>query len=135
MRKHFFKQEVLDEVFKDNYRISENIIKDLSIVVLGHFGNAVALQISCECCSPIPLYNSTSNIGYILQTLIELYKLDSDMGTDIRNFIGKPILLVYDSKNEYLGKLIAIGSPENNFILLDKLMTMNLRKPRKKKKP
>lgn len=112
----------------NNYLMGEchtetNIIRYIDIKVLGHFDNAVALDMLCDNICPLPLCNSTGNIGYIIKTLIELLDLELEDGRSLSSIKDIPIRIIFNSSNKFLGKAIAIGNAKKNkFVLIDELM-------------
>ena len=57
----------LAKLLGNDYSVINNAIKKVDVLVTGHFGNTVSLNIVCENISPFPLYNSVGNIGFILR--------------------------------------------------------------------
>ena len=103
--------------------IENNIIKNIDVVVTGHFGNTVSVQMLCENICPLGLYNSTGNIGYILRALIDIFDKSDDNSVNIKALEGTPIRLVFDSVNSWGGKAVAIGHfMHDRFVMIDELM-------------
>lgn len=116
--KEYFKTE-----YGNNFSIENNIIKEVDVVVTGHFGNTVSLTMTCENICPIPLYNSTHNIGFILRALIEIFDKEDDNAVSVSDLCNTPIRLVFDSDNPWGSKAVAIGHfIKDRFILIDDLM-------------
>lgn len=114
------------EMFPDGYSIENNVIKKVDVLVTGHFGNAVSVNMVCENICPFPLYNSTQNIGYILRALIELFDKENDDSVSISQLNNIPIRLVFDNKNIYIGKCIGIGHfMKDRFVLTEDLMKLS----------
>lgn len=119
----WFKRE-----YDGNYCIENNIIQDIDIVVTGHFANSVSLTMTCDCISPIPLYNSTSNIGFIIQALIEIFDREDDSSVSIKALKNTPIRIVFDDTSSWGGKAIAIGHfMKDRFVLIEDLMKVGLK--------
>lgn len=98
--------------------IEDNFIKSLDVVITAHFGNCVSVDLVCDCVCPIPLWNSTSNIGYILRTMTELFGKSKEDGVRLQEFVNTPIRIAYN-KN----KAVAIGNAtEDKFIFVEDLM-------------
>lgn len=103
--------------------VENNRIEKLDIVVTGHFGNTVSVDMLCENVRPIPLWNSTSNIGYILRALIEILDKEEDRSVSTRELDNTPIRIVYDNDNKFGGRAVAIGHPtKDRFVLIEDLM-------------
>lgn len=116
-------KDYFETEYGDDFCIENNIIDNVDVVVTGHFGNSVSLSMVCENICPIPLYNSTQNIGFILRALIELFDKEDDNSVSIKELKGTPIRLVFDSKNAWGSKAVAIGNfIKDRFILIEDLM-------------
>lgn len=115
----------LDEVKKrlnDKCFVEENVIEEIDVEIIPHFAHCVSLKMLCHCVSPIPLWNSTGNIGYILQKFMQLFSLRED-GTTLQELVGRRLRIVYDNAEQYLGRTVAIGSPLlDQFIFIEDLM-------------
>lgn len=121
----------LDEVVKrlnGDYSVEDNVIEELDVQVIPHFCHCVSLVMHCNCVSPIPAYNSTGNIGYIIQMLAQLFDLRED-GTSLQELVGRRLRIVYTDKNKYNGRAVAVGSPlVDRFIFIEDLMTIGGKK-------
>lgn len=107
----------------ENCCLENNIIKEIDVVVTGHFGNCVSVTMLCENICPLPLYNSTANIGFILRALIEIFDKENDNSVNIKKLEGTPIRLVFDGKNPWGSKVVAIGHyMKDRFVMIDELM-------------
>ena len=99
--------------------IENNIIKEVRILVTGHFGNTVSVDMLCNGVCPFPLWNSTHNIGYILRALIEIFDKENDGSVNITNLNNTPIRLVFENGC----KCIGIGHfMKDRFVLTEDLM-------------
>ena len=109
--------------YGNDFCIENNIINNVDVVITGHFGNSVSLTMTCENICPIPLYNSTHNIGFILRALIEIFDKEDDNSVSVSALCNTPIRLVFDSENPWGGKAVAIGNfIKDRFILIEDLM-------------
>ena len=116
----------LKEQFNNHIYIENNIIKDIDVIVTGHYGNIVSVDMLCENIRPFPLYNSTDNIGYIIRALIEIFDKEDDNSVSINSLKNTPIRIVYDADNKFEGHSVAIGHfMKNRFILIDDLMKVH----------
>ena len=103
--------------------VENNIIKNIDIVVTGHFGNSVSVQMLCDNICPLGLYNSTGNIGFILRALIEIFDKEDDNSVSIKALQGTPIRLVFNGDNSWGEKAVAIGHfMKDRFVMIDDLM-------------
>lgn len=116
-------EKQLREQFNNHIYIENNIIKKIDVLVTGHFGNAVSLNMLCENISPMPLWNSTDNIGYIIRALIEIFDKEDDRSVNVKELEGTPIRIVIDSDTKFGGKCVAIGHfMKDRFVLIEDLM-------------
>ena len=103
--------------------IENNVIKKIDVVVTGHFGNSVSINMICENICPLGLYNSTGNIGFILRALIEIFDKEDDNSVSIKALEGTPIRLVFNSDNSWGGRAVAIGHfMKDRFVMIEDLM-------------
>ena len=100
------------------------ILTNADIVLIGHFGNTVSLILdfkSDEDCklSPLELYNSTKNIGYILKTLYKLLDLSEENGKRLSEVKDVPCRLIFDGE----WRCVGIGNfLKDKFVYFDDLM-------------
>lgn len=103
--------------------IENNVIEGIDVVITGHFGNTVSLNMLCKNICPLGLYNSTHNIGYIIRALIEIFDKEDDNSVSIKRLENTPIRLVFKGNNTWGGKTVAIGHfMKDRFVLIDELM-------------
>lgn len=106
--------------FKE-FTIENNIITKLDIDIIAHFGNTVSLVMDCRYCRPLPLYNSTANIGYVIRRLVEFLDIEREDGITLSQIKNIPIRIVYDGN-----KTIAFGHfMDDKFITIEDLMEGN----------
>lgn len=113
----------IEEQFNSDITIENNIIKELDIVVIGHFGCVVSVDMICDGICPLGLYNSTHNIGYILRALIEIFDKEDDNAVSVKKLAGTPIRIVFKKKLSLGSVPVAIGHfMKNRFVVIDELM-------------
>ena len=121
-------QETIDKIVKtkqdieklyEHCSIENNIIKDIDVEITAHFGHIVSVNMMCDRIRPLPLYNSTHNIGYIIRMLVWLFDKEREDGVLLTELIGTPIRIIYgaDSRAVALGHFM-----KDRFILIDDLM-------------
>lgn len=99
--------------------IENNVIEDIDIVTIAHFGNTVSLDLLCYNIRPLPLYNSTHNIGYIVRALVILLGKEREDGINLTALKGTPIRIVFNKG----GRSVAIGHyMRDQFVLIEDLM-------------
>lgn len=107
------------EEIVSNCTIENNYIKEVRILVTGHFGNTVSVGLLCEKVSPFPLWNSTHNIGYIIRTLIEFFDKENDDPINMSVLNNTPIRLVFENNC----KCVALGHyTKDHFVLIEDLL-------------
>lgn len=85
------------EIENDGHKIDNEMIGGAQISVVGHFGNAVALNIWTGCCSLINGHNNTGNLGVLIKALVELFDLTEEDGLDfIKKIKNLPVRIVSD---------------------------------------
>lgn len=103
--------------------VEENHIEEIDINIVGHFNNCVSLELLCDCVRPIPLYNSTHNIGYIIRTFIGLLEASNEDGLYLQKLKGRKIRIAYEGEHKFMGKSIALGHPyKDKWIIITDLM-------------
>lgn len=116
----------IKECLNNNCHIENNIIKDIDILITGHFGNCVSIDVVCENICPFPLWNSTDNIGYIIRALIDIFDKEDDDSVNLGALKNTPIRIVYDNENQYGGKAVAIGHyMKDRFVFIEDLMQLD----------
>lgn len=60
------------EINEMGYDIANNIITNVNIQTIAHFGNSTCFEIMCNDVCPMSGYHNTPNLGYILKAFIEL---------------------------------------------------------------
>lgn len=102
------KQENIDAI---GYDIANNIITNINVNTIAHFGNLTCFEILCQNVCPMGTYNNTQNLGFILRAFIELFDLSEEDGIRITDIKNIPCRLIYESKNGCIwgSKCIGIG--------------------------
>lgn len=94
--------------------VENNVIKSVNVDIVGHFGNAVCLEILCKDVRPVSMYQNIGNIGYVIRAFVEFFDLSKDDGIKLSQIKDIPCRLVFD-KSE---KCIGFGSfMEDKFVL------------------
>jgi hypothetical protein len=89
------------------------------VEIIAHFGGVVSVNMFCDQIRPLPLYNSTHNIGYIIRTLVWLFDMEKEDGVLLKELIGTPIRIVYGADSQ----AVALGHfMKDRFILITDLM-------------
>lgn len=99
-----------DDIYADGNSITNNIIEAIEVCVIGHFGNAVSLDISCSNVCAFHAYNNTSNIGYQIQALMELFDLTKEDGVVLSNLKKIPCRLIFKGDGGWGSECIGFGN-------------------------
>ena len=89
------KQEI-DDI---GYDIANNIITNVNINTIAHFGNSTCFEIACSDVYPMSCHNNLQNLGYILRASIEFFELSEEDGLRITQIKNIPCRLIFESKN------------------------------------
>jgi hypothetical protein len=106
------------------YDIANNIIANIDVNTIAHFGNTTCFEIACTDVYPMGYYNNTQNLGYVLKAFIEFFEIDEEDGLRIRDIKNIPCRLVFESKNGCIwgSKCIGVGHfMKDKFIFIDDL--------------
>ena len=106
------------------YDIANNIITNIDVNTIAHFGNTTCFEIACEDVYPMSSYNNTQNLGYVLRAFIEFFELEEEDGIRISDIKNIPCRLIFDSKNGCIwgSRCIGIGHfMKDKFVFIDDL--------------
>ena len=109
--------------------IQNNIIENVDVNTIAHFGNVTCLEIYCTDICPMCTYNNTANLGFLIRALIELLGISEEDGLRLSKIKNIPCRLVFNDKNCSWGsKCIGIGHfMKDKFVLLDDFVLINER--------
>ena len=103
-----------------NIEVEDNVIESIDVNVIAHFGNTVGIEMNCRNISPLPLYNNTGNIGYIVRLLVDLLDKNNEDGTKLQDLVGTPLRIAFLN-----GRAAAIGhKTKDEFVLINSLMSL-----------
>lgn len=110
----------INEIQEMGYGVENNIITDIDINIMGHFGNIPCLTILCQNICPYGTYNDIERLGFLLKAIVEFFGLDREDGVKISQLKNIPCRIVYEGKedNHWGGKAVGIGHfMKDRFIL------------------
>lgn len=110
------------------YDIANNIITNIDVNTIAHFGNTTCFEIACTDVYPMSCYNNTRNLGYILKAFIEFFEIDEEDGLRIRDIKNIPCRLIFESKNgcTWGSKCIGIGHfMKDKFVFIEDLVKVD----------
>ena len=83
-----------DQVDADGYQLDNEMIHGADISVIGHFGNAVSLNVWTGSCCLIHDCNLTQNLGIVIKALVELFDLIDEDGYNFSKFKEIPCRII-----------------------------------------
>lgn len=108
------------EILADGHEIENEMIHGADINIVGHFNNAVSLNIWTGCCCLIPASNNTKNLGYIIRAIIELLDLTEEDGYTFNKIENIPIRIISDG---WGSKVLGFGHfMKDQFVYTDDLL-------------
>lgn len=112
----------LNDIEKKGYGVENNIIKEIDINIIAHFGNIPCLTLMCENIVPYGHYNDIHRLGYLLKAIVEFFNLEREDGIMLSKLRNIPCRIVFDGngKNHWGEKAIGIGHyMKDKFILFE----------------
>ena len=114
-----------EQIIADGNSIENNIIVNCDIVCCGHFGNSVSLNIQTDNCGLFGGYNNTSNIGWQIKALVELFDLTEEDGFRLTNFKNLPCRIITEGSGRW-GRVIGFGHfMQDKFVYSDDFAKIN----------
>ena len=99
----------LKSIKEDGNSVENNIIRGIDITVIGHFNNAVCLNVWCDNCALFHDYNNTDNVGYQIRALTELFDLTEEDGFSLKQVKNIPCRVIFESTGGWGGKVVGFG--------------------------
>lgn len=112
----------LNDIEKKGYGVENNIIKEIDIKIIAHFGNIPCLTMICENVIPYGFYNDIHRLGYLLKAIVEFFGLEREDGIMLSELKDIPCRIVFDGngKNHWGDKAVGIGHyMKDKFILFE----------------
>lgn len=108
-----------DQIEADGYQLDNEMIRGADISVIGHFCNAVSLNVWTGCCCLIHDSNLTQNLGIVIKALVELFDLTDEDGYNFSKFKEIPCRII---SNGYGSKVVGFGHfMKDRFVYTDDL--------------
>lgn len=97
------------------YSIENNILKEIDVNVIAHFGNTTCLELFCRDVSIMRTYNNLSNLGYLIKALVEFLEIEEEDGKRISSIKNIPIRIIINNST-----CVGFGHfMKNKFVLTD----------------
>lgn len=112
----------LNDIEKKGYGVENNIIKEVDINIIAHFGNIPCLTMICENILPYGHYNDIRRLGYLLKAIVEFFGVDREDGVMLSKLKNIPCRIVFEgNRKNHLGeKAVGIGHyMRDKFILFE----------------
>lgn len=106
------------------YGVENNIIKEIDINIIAHFGNIPCLTIMCENICPYGTYNDIARLGYLIKAFVEFFGVDREDGVMLSQIKNIPCRLVFTGNGEthWGEKAVGIGHyMKDKFIFFEDL--------------
>lgn len=78
------------------YNIENNIIEEVSIITIAHFGNVSCFEIVCSNVWAMSGYNNINNLGYIIKAFIKLFEMSKEDGVRLKELKNIPCRLIFE---------------------------------------
>ena len=95
-----------NDILEDGHQINNDIIRDVDINIIAHFGNLVSFDVFCDNCAIIHGYNNTKNIGWIIKAFVELFDIGKEDGLLLTRIQDIPCRVISDG---YFTKILGFG--------------------------
>lgn len=128
-------KSVKDIIHNENYikslgcGLENNIIKEIDVNIIAHFGNISCFTIMCENIFPYCNYNNIANLGYLLKAFVEFFECDREDGVMLSKIKNIPCRLVFEGNGDtHFGeKAVGIGHyMKDKFILFEDFTKLGL---------
>lgn len=112
------------QVEEMGYRIENNIIENVDINTIAHFGNVTCFEIGCANVYPMSAYNNINNLGYILRAFIELFDLSEEDGLRLTKIKSLPCRIILEGG--WGSKCVGFGHfMKDKFVLTEEFAKIN----------
>ena len=106
------------------YKIENNIIEDLDVNTIAHFGNLTCFEIGCSNVYPMSCYNNIDNLGYIIRAFIELFDLSEEDGLRLTKIKNVPCRLIFEGG--YGSRCVGFGHfMKDKFVFTEEFAKVN----------
>lgn len=100
------KQQVVDF----GHNIENNIIAEVNVNTVAHFGNLTCFEILCSNVCAMSCYNNIGNLGFIVRAFIELFDLEEEDGIRLSDIKNVPCRLIFEGRGGWGSRCIGFGN-------------------------
>lgn len=112
-----------EKILDSGLFIENNMIRNVEVSVVGHFGNITTLEVFCENCCMFSQYNIGTLLPDVLKTIVEVLDLSEDNGVRLSEIKDIPIRLVTTQK--CFGTVVGFGNfMKDRFLLIEDVIQM-----------
>ena len=116
-------QKQLEEL---GYSIENNIIENVNVNTIAHFGNTTCFEIGCINVCPMSTYNNIGNLGYIIKAFIEMFDLSEEDGLRLTEIKSIPCRLIFEGEGGWGSRCIGFGHfMKDKFVLTEEFAKIN----------
>ena len=114
-------QSQLEEM---GYKIENNIIENVDVNTIAHFGNVTCFEIGCTNVYPMSAYNNIGNLGYIIRAFIEIFDLSEEDGLRLTKIKSLPCRIILEGG--WGSKCVGFGHfMKDKFVLTEEFAKIN----------
>ena len=114
------------DINKMGHSIENNIIKNVNVNTIAHFGNVTCFEIVCSDVYAMSGYNNIGNLGYLIKSFIELFDLSEEDGLHLTKIKDVPCRLVLEGNGGFGSRCIGFGNfMKDKFVLTDEFAKIN----------
>ena len=108
------------EIKETGHTIENNIIEEVNINTIAHFGNTTCFEILCSNVCAMGYYNNTRNLGYMIRAFIELFDLSEEDGIRLSEIKNIPCRIICEGQGGWGSRCIGFGHfMKDKFVLTD----------------
>ncbi len=108
------------EIKETGHTIENNIIEEVNVNTIAHFGNTTCFEILCSNVAAMSCYNNTQNLGYIIRAFIELFDLSKEDGIRLSEIKNIPCRIICEGQGGWGSRCIGFGHfMKDKFVLTD----------------
>lgn len=118
-----YKDIVKRSVDLGGMQIENNMVDSIEVVVVGHFGNIVTLDMFFTNCCLFSQYNLGGYLGDVLKVIVEVLDLTDDDGVRISKIKNIPVRIV--SESGWGSKVVGFGHfMKDRFVLVEDVIEL-----------